>query len=325
MVTLKDVAQRAGVSVSTVSYVLNGKKTVRPETLKRINDAIEELEYCPNLAASSLKTNQSKIIGVIVSDMLNLYFVNVLAVIEQELKLNGYSMVLCNSQNDREKEKDCLRDLLAHNIDGVMLIGTGGNDYSAFRRMQTPMVCVDRISDEDFFTVRTDNVLGGRMGTECLIQKGYKKIVYIGNPEYDFSRERCRGYEQAMRTAGLEKKMDIRNVYSLDISKAAVEIEELLSQNRDYEAVFASTDNYAICAMKALARAGRKVPEEVGVMGFDDVIPASFSVPELTTVAQPKEEMGRVAVQALMRLLAKESIHEKQVLLKPVIVERESC
>lgn len=325
MATLKDVAEMAGVSASTVSYVLNGKKTVRPETLQRIEDAIEKLDYCPNLLASSLKTNQSKTIGVVVSDLKNLFFVDVLASIEEELGRQGYCMTVCNSDNSSSKEKKSLRRLLSRNIDGLILIGTGVNDFTNFRKITLPLICIDRVSDKEFFTVQTNNSLGGMIGTKYLISKGYEKILFLGNRDYGFSNERYQGYADAMKESGLERFIDYHNLDTLRVESACQAVGKMLDNNKKFDAIFGCMDYFAIGALNALIRHGIRVPHEVGVLGFDDIAPAKFTVPVLSSVAQPKQELGATAVQCLLKLLNHEDLEGRQILLAPKIVARESC
>lgn len=324
MATLKEVAEMAGVSVSTVSYVLNGKKKVRAETMKRIEDAIDALDYCPNLLASSLKTNQSKTIGVVVSDITNLFFVDVLKNMEEELTKSGYCMIICNADNDAEKEKKSLRRLLSRNIDGLILIGTGDSDLSGYRKIKLPLVCLDRVADEEFFTVRVDNVLGGRLATQYLLKKGRRKILYIGNSRYRFSKERCQGYEQEMTEAGLSENISVLDLQTLKADEAFREIDGLLKQGQRFDAVFGGIDYFAIGALKALLSLGIPVPEETAVIGYDDIAPAKFTYPELTSVAQPKAEMGRTVVQYLLTMIQGEKVEGHERILKPHIVERAS-
>lgn len=324
MATLKEVAEMAGVSVSTVSYVLNGKKKVRLETLKRIEKAIDALDYCPNLLASSLKTNQSKTVGVVVSDITNLFFVDVLKSMEEEFTKSGYCMIICNADNDAEKEKKSLRRLLSRNIDGLILIGTGDNDLSGYRKIKLPMVCLDRVSDKEFFTVRVDNILGGRLATQYLLKKGHRKIIYIGNSQYSFSRERYQGYKQGMMEAGQDENIKVLDLHTLKSDEAFQETCELLKQGERFDAVFGGIDYFAIGALKALLSQGIKVPEETAVIGYDDIAPAKFTYPELTSVAQPKAEMGRIVVQYLLSMIQGEKLEEQERVLKPHIVERAS-
>lgn len=179
MVTLKDVAEKAGVSVSLVSYVLSGKKRVRPETYQRIQDAVEELDYYPNLAASGLKTNSSKMIGVVVSDMMDAFFTEIINKLEKDLLNNGYCMTVCNSENNAKTERKCIRNLLSHSIDGLILIGTGDNDYTFLKNQKIPVVCVDRMSGEGITTIKTNNMQGGIIGAEYLQKKIMNQLLFF--------------------------------------------------------------------------------------------------------------------------------------------------
>lgn len=325
MATLKDVAEMAGVSVSTVSYVLNGKKTVRPETLKRIEDAIEQLDYYPNLLASSLKTNQSKIIGVVVSDMTNLFVIDVLCSIEEELGKEGYCILVCNSNNNSKQEKKCIRRLLSRSIDGMILIGTGANDFSNLSQSSIPIVCIDRYSGSSFYTVKSDNVMGGRIGTEYLIAKGYQTILFLGNQAYQFSKDRYEGYEMAMRSAGLELGIRYYDLATLRADEAYDLVDKLMNEGIQFDGVYGCIDYFAIGAVSALVRNHIKVPEEVGVMGMDDIPPAKFTSPSLSSVAQKKTELGKTAVEVLLNLLHNEVPEKRMILLEPHLVIRESC
>lgn len=324
MTTLKDVAEMAGVSVSTVSYVLNGKKKVRPETLKRIEDAIDTLDYCPNLMASGLKTSLSRTVGIIVSDISSMFYTQLIGHMEAELDKCGYCMILCNSDNDPEREKKCLRRMLSRNIDGLILIGTGNSDLSNFRNIKLPLVCVDRISDEKFFTVKVDHVYGGRIATEHLISKGYRNILFIGNLNYIYSDERYSGYRQAMASAGLKHNMMNLKIDKLDIKTAFAETERLVQNGFRFDAIFGCLDIVALGAMKALQKNGISIPDQVGVMGYDDIPDAVSVYPELTTIAQPLNEMGMLAVQYLMKMIKGEKMPASPGLLKPVLRERGS-
>lgn len=325
MATLKDVAELAGVSASTVSYVLNGKKTVRPDTLKRIEDAIEKLNYCPNLLASSLKTNRTKTIGVVVSDLKNIFFVDVLAGIEEELAERGYCMTVCNSDNSPAREEKCLRGLSSRNIDGLILIGTGDKLSPGSYRTDIPIVCIDRVSADKFLTVRGDNVMGGYLGTKYLIDCGCRRILFLGSKGWRFSRERYQGYERAMIQEGLQEDLMLRELDGLDAGEACQLIQSIIREGRQFDAVFGCTDYIAIGALKGLIKCRIPVPEQIGVMGYDDIAPASFTIPELTTVAQPKREISAAAVKSLMCLMEGKQVDEGSILLEPRIVERESC
>ena len=164
MTSLKDVAQLAGVSPSTVSYYLNGKKKVRPETAERILVAVRELNYQPNLIARSLKMRVTHSIGIVVSDLSNIFYLDILSGMENVLRSRGYSSIVSNSRSDGQIEKENLRELTNRNIDGVILLGTGQNVAPKCSEYGIPIVSVDRIGSEETFTVSVDNVQGGYLG-----------------------------------------------------------------------------------------------------------------------------------------------------------------
>lgn len=322
MSTLKDVAEMAGVSVSTVSYVLSGKKKVRPETLEKIQQAIRELKYQPNLLASSLKTRQSKTIGLVVSDLKSLFFVDILASMEEELACHGYCMIVCNADNDADREQNCLNQLLSRNIDGLILMGTGSSLLADSWDREIPTVSIDRVSDPHLLTVLTDHVSGGYQGAQYLISRGYRNIIFLGSKDMTFSQERYQGCRQAMLEAGLQPRL--KELDTLSWEEACQVVRSMAAQELEFDAVFGCTDYIAIGAMKGLLQAGYSIPDQVAVLGYDDIGPAQFTIPELTTVAQPKEELGKTTVRCLLKLLRKEEIKDKRILLQPFIKERES-
>ena len=269
MSTLKDVAEIAGVSVSTVSYVLSGKKTVRPETLKRIQDAIKQVDYCPNLLASGLKTNLSKTIGVVMWDMQNNYSIEVLRVMEDTICKYGYCMIVCDSDQSPEKEKKNLRRLLARNIDGLILMGSGNNVLSSYRNAQIPIVCIDRAADEAFLTVQSDSVAGGQMGTEYLLSKGRRKILFLGyDLDFDFARKRLLGYKKAMELAGLSDEIHYEILPERSVKCAMDRVEKFLQDKFDYDAVFGCVDYFAIGAMNALIKHGTRCQNRCLYLGL---------------------------------------------------------
>lgn len=325
MITLKDVAEMAGVSPSTVSYVLSGKKKVKPETQERIDNAVRTLGYYPNLIASSLKTNRFMTVGVIAYDLDNHFVTNIVAKIESELEKRDYCMILCNSGNEPEQEEKCIRRLLSRNIDGLILIATGEKPYTELDTHGLPLVSIDRVISSKYYCVRTDNIQGGKMATEYLIGKGCRNILYLGNRKIPFAEERYEGYRLAMEKAGL-------NGYIHDTYPRTTEIEEMqqcLEKERtaygEFDGVFASVDYFAVSAIHALKASGYNVPDKVKVIGHDNIDIGRFSLPAVTTVVQQWEEMSKLAVDNLMSRIAGEKPKTGIVLLDPYIIERESC
>jgi len=325
--TLKDVAKQAGVSASTVSYVFNGKKTVRAETAKRIFDAIEDLGYHPNLAARSLKTNQTRSVGIVVADFSNIFYIDVLSGIERRVAQGGHSSIVCNSRNSAQTEFENLRSLVERNVDGILLLGTGHNTTKTIGELTVPVVSVDRIPHRVTNTVSIDNVKGGYLGARYLLDKGLKNITFIGFNEQLSSRDRRQGCLNAYADAKIDPTDHFRYVET-DISpeagyRLATEIVGGRPR-RAVEAIFAGTDYVAFGVLKALSDLGLSVPGDVAVVGYDDLLLSQFTTPGLTTIRQPAELMGEQAADMLLRLLAKEPVRER-VRLQPSLVVRDSA
>lgn len=302
MVTLKDVAKKAGVSVSLVSYVLNGKKKGRPETYKKIMDAVEELDYYPNLAASGLKTNCSRIIGVVVPDMMDLFFTELLNNLEKDLLEQGYCLIVCNSENSAKIEKRCIRNLLSRRIDGLILMGTEDNDYTFLHQQEVPIVCVDRISGKDIPTNKTDNIKGGLVGAEYLHKKGYRDICFFGVKQKGYAIDRMNGFIEYAKDNQLDyHTFELEN---LSYEQVNIGVKQILSKGEVYpKAIFCCTDAIAAYTLRALAEHGVKVPEDMAVLGFGNSTLCEYTNPPITTVAQDKKKISRDTVDYIMRML----------------------
>ena len=325
MATLKDVAERAGVSASLVSYVLNGKRKVKPETLKRIEDAIEELDYYPNLQAASLKTKHSKLIGVVVSDMSSAFNADLLTGIEEALNLQGYCMIVCNSHNSPQKEKKNMRRILSQNIDGILLIGMGKNDFSPLKETAVPMICVDRYSGDDFYMVGNNNIKTGTIAARYLLSKKYKHILSLGIQKHHFSRERYQGFAEAIKNTVSTPDIIYQDLPDITPDEAEKAVTTLLSKGVHFDAVYGCIDHFAIGALRALYQNGLKVPEQIGVLGTDDITPARYLTPALSSIAQQKSAIGRTAAETLLQLIHQEKPKEKVCLLDPILIVRETC
>ena len=326
MASLKDVAQLAGVSPSTVSYFLNGKKKVRPETEERILQAVRELQYRPNLVARSLKMKRTKSVGIVVSDLSNIFFLDVLAGIENVLTEAGYSSIVSNSRNSEEIERENLRDLTNRNIDGVILLGTGGDTARPEECAGIPVVSVDRIGDAKTHTISVDNRRGGYIGARYLLQKKKKNIIFIGFAQRISRHERYEGCRDAYAECGIDADKHLRYVETeISPEHGYQAVMDLFAQGKlkDCDAIFASTDFAGFGILKALRDLGIQVPDEIGVMGFDGLPLSQYVSPTLTTVQQPRLEMGRQAAAMLLGIIEKKET-EGSVLLRPSLVIRES-
>ena len=334
MATIRDVAEQAGVSQSTVSHVVNGTRFVDPGTADRVRAAIAALDYRPNSLARSLRRRVTHTIRLLVPDNANPFFAGLARVIEDAGYAEGYSVVLCNSDLSEAKQATYLDVLLSKRVDGLILVSSGL--ISAADRLDpmprvfdagVPCVVVDRdLGDLPIDQVLVDNEQGGYLAGRYLVGLGHRRIACLEGPtESTPSAGRIAGFRRALAEAGtpLRAEATVGGNGRYDGGESAMG--ELLRRGVPFSALFAFNDPMAIGALGALRRAGRRVPEDVSVIGFDDIAPASAIYPALTTVAQPIAEMGRRSVRMLLDRIADRSVSCARVVLPTRLVERESC
>lgn len=303
-ITIKDIARRASVSVATVSYVLNDTRYVSPELRARVIEAIEELGYRPNLVARSLRQSRTKTIGLIVPDNSNPFFAEIAKGVEDSGFNVGYSVILCNSNAMPERELAYLEMLSAKQVDGIIFIATtaeirhirplveGGIPAVIFYRDSSDM-------DVDRFMI--DNHQAGYLATEHLIQLGHEHIACIQPASATTpSALRVTGFRRALEVHGLSCDEALMPRGDNLISGGQRIGAQLLASGRKFTAVYAGNDAMAIGCIRALRDHGVRVPDDVSVIGTDDIMLASVFEPSLSTIAQPKYEAGRQAVDMLM-------------------------
>ena len=326
MATLKDVAERAGVSVSTVSYVLNGQKKVKDETLKRINDAIQELGYLPNMIARGLKTNVSNTIGVIVTDLDNLFFVDIVRVIETTALKYNYNVILCNSRHSTEREEKHIKNLVGQRIDGMIIAGTGENCSASLGCMDIPVVTIERGEGVGSGSVIMDDVFGGQLATQYLVDKGRMPMAILTfSLSFSTFRNRVHGCRKALEANGYEYNENLMVEAEFgSYSEGYYAAKELLERKIKFNSLFACNDLLALGAMRAFMESGLRIPEDVAVVGYDDIQISKIFVPSLTTVAQSTHDIGVNAVRLLHQLMKNEEIKESKIKLAPQLIIRES-
>ena len=307
MATLSDVAAAAGVSPTTVSRYLNNNIALPAATRERIDAAIKQLDYRPNLLAKRLSTGRAEAIGLVTPDIGNPFFAQLAAVVESEAERHGYAVYMTSTHGDRAREIEAIRRMRDRHVDGLILMTNRPDDGSLAHLLADD----DRVvlMDEDvpgigLSRVFVENTRGAYMATRHLIAAGHKHIALIGGPPGLMSvRERLAGYHQAMEEADLPVGTeDVRlREYSRDFGRVATE--QLLQSATPPSAIFACSDYLAVGVLQALQAAGLSVPENVSLVGFDDMPFAEMVNPPLTTVRQPVAEMGRMAVDQLMALL----------------------
>lgn len=327
--TIKDVAQAAGVSYTTVSHVINHTRRVDPDTSKRVTDAILALGYHPNIIARSLRKGETNTIGLIVPDASNLFFAEIARKIEDFGYNQGYSVILCNSDNNPKKQESYINTLLAKQVDGVIFISAGGEpkDLHLFNQNKIPVVVADRdVPVELADVVLIDNEKAGFEAVSYLIELGHTCIACItGSNDLSPSMQRFEGFKKAHRKKGLKWNPALVSNGQFTFSSGESVMASLLTQSPRPTAVFALNDMMAIGAMTAARKAGLVIPGEISFIGFDDIELASAITPALTTIAQPIEEMARFATEMLIdRIQGKRTGGNIRKILPARLVIRES-
>jgi LacI family transcriptional regulator len=331
MATIKDVARLAGVSTTTVSHVLNGTRFVSDDLRVRVVEAMDRLNYHPNVLARSLRRGETRTIGLIVPDQANPFFAEVARTVEDTGFQNGYNVILCNSDDTLEKEAAYLQVLIAKQVDGVIFIAAGPQQehLDELVRQGIPFVVADRdIGQSPADVILVNNEQGGYDVTRYLIELGHLRIACIAGPsQLTPSAERVLGYRRALAEAGLpvDEGLIVPGDFRYEGGESAMW--RLLRMEWPPTAVFCCNDLMAIGALRAIRTAGLLVPRDVSVAGFDDIRLASAMWPSLTTVAQPIVELATRSVEALIgRMQGKPMLEPmERVVLATKLIVRDSC
>jgi len=307
--TLKEVAKKAGVSITTASKILNDKPFqihISEETKKKVLEVAKELNYYPNIFARSLRTKKTGIVGVIVSDITDPYFGGIINGAEKILNENDYYFLLSSAQNSPQREELYLTKLRKSRVDGLLILGGTqrftNNEVEQLVRSGIPIVVVGRSAPHpDICSVTVDNFTGGFLATEHLIKLGHQDIVHITTtePRVD-GEERLNGYKSAMEKHGLKNKCWIEKG-DITAESGYKAMTNTLKKGKRPTAVFAFNDISALGVMRAIRNQGLRIPENIAVVGFDDIPIAAHFDPPLTTMRQPQEEMGRRGAELLIR------------------------
>lgn len=316
MVTIKDVAEKAGVSPSTVSRALSGKVPVDRETKEKVLRAVRELNYQPNVLAQGLKQGSSKTIGLIIPNVRNLVFPAAIRGITDVARQHGYTVVLCNTDEDTDTEKAYVNNLRLRLVDGLIFSTATESSEHILRLREEgfPVVLLIRHLGEAVDAVIADNFKGGYDGTKFLLLRGFRRIALInGTLNLDLYRQRFEGFKQALLEAGvpLLEEMVIHDTSGWEDGYRAML--NLLDRGLQPDAVFATSDPKALGVIKAIKERGLKVPEDVSVLGYDNLETSQFMDPPLATIAQPFYEMGQRAAERLIKLI------RSKRRLKPVV------
>ncbi len=328
MANIKDVALHAGVSVTTVSHVVNGTRFVSEVVRQRVEAAVRELGYVPSAVARSLKHNTTHTFGMVIPNNSNPYFAEIIRGVEDRCFAAGYNVILCNSNDDPERQAAYLRVLAEKRIDGLIFVVTGSDAVvrATLGGINTPLVLLDReVSGVSGDLVEVNHVLGSQMATRHLLELGHPRVACIsGPPGLSPSSQRRAGWKDALEHAGVERKESDLARGDFTARGGYLAMQALLRRRPRPTAVFACNDLMAFGALTAAREAGIAVPQQLSIVGFDDIDLAAFSAPPLTTVAQPKQQIGTVAADLLLDRVSNARTDNRQMILDPELRVRAS-
>ena len=328
-ITMADVAARACVSKATVSHVINETRFVEEATKSRVREAIDALGYRPNVAARSLTTQRTRIIGLIISDVTNTFFGELTRGIEDALFANGYSLMLCNTNEVLEREEYYIDILLRQGVDGI-IAAAASQDWDALNeaaKLNIPIVMLDRtFENADSPYVGVNNSQGAYLGTRHLIERGYRDIgILSGFRRLSTMRERLAGFEQALAEAELPLRADWRIDSPLTIEDGKRAMQQLMGQAERPDAVFISNNLLSLGALMGLREMELVCPNDIAIVGFDDHPWAQVSDPPLTVVRQPTYAIGETAAQKVLQALNDGDGEVSSALFDCQLVMRQSC
>lgn len=327
MTTIKRIAELANVSNATVSKIINGKdQYISEPTRQRVLEIVAREGYIPNGIAKSLRVKNTKTLGLIIPDVMNLFFAELARGIEDAAEKKGYSLILCNSDNSEIKEEKYLNILQEKKVDGIILTASYADSNKSIERCNIPIVLVDRNIDIDkkVGRITVDNEKGAYMATVYLIEKGCRNIGFISaDTKYKPSAERLRGYERALKEFNIELNKDITYFKSFQVG-TGYEGTLTILKTGIIDSIFCANDLIAIGAIKALRENNIKIPDEIKIIGFDDIIISEYLDPPLTTVRQPIYDLGQNAIDILINLIENKD-KDITIVLDPILIERGSA
>ena len=327
--SVKDVAVLARVSLGTVSNVLNRPERVSPDTRLRVEQAMVDLGFVRNESARHLRTGRSRTLAYVMLDAANPFFTDVAAGIEEAAEESRFSLYMCNSGNRAEREADYLAHLVEQRVQGILVtpIDPESDHLTSVARGGIPVVIVDRTTrDESLCSVAVDDVLGGHLAVEHLLDRGHQRIAFVGGPEsIGQVRDRLQGAREGLATAGAPE-LTVLGTAATTVREGRLAGERLLglSGTRRPTAAFCANDLLALGLLQQVVASGLRVPHDLAIVGYDDIYFAGAAAVPLTSVRQPRHELGRRAAELVMDEAANSDHAHQQVVLLPELVARTS-
>lgn len=328
-VTIKDIAKVANVSYATVSRALSGSAEIGEETRERVLKICREIGYTTNYVARSMVMKETKLLGLIVANIDNPFMSEMAYHIEMRAREQGYNLMLCNSSHDITLERNVFELLLGRQVDGIILVPANAESYTNLKPLisKVPTVFVsENLRDLPESYVSVDNFRGTHIGTEYLYSLGHRSILYFGLRRGSVTHQlRADGYLDACRELGIEANV-FNSTYTLSSVQAGCQMaRQIFSKPFPYTAIFAATDSLALGVLEAAEEAGIRIPEDLSLMGFDNILYADLPRIRLTTIEQPKKTMATAAVDILLEKIADESSGYSHRILTPTLIVRSSC
>lgn len=327
MANISDVAREAGVSKSTVSRVINCNNIVSEEMRVRVTRAMKKLDFQPNAQARSLSLKRNNFIGVIVPEIRRPFYGEIIDGIEETLVNAGYYLALCSTHNQPGHELNLARLMRERRVDGLIIVTPRELDSKTLQNLAAekfPVTLIDGTAKALVSSVIIDNYEGARTAVRHLIKLGHRRIGLIAGLDTPECRERLRGYREALETANIafDPSLVVRGDYLEESGASATE--KLLSLHGRPSAVFATSDLMAIGALRTMRSYGLQVPDDISLVGFDDIEPARWVSPMLTTIRQPLRQMGEIGAKKMLKILNGEEPEITRIVLSGELIERES-
>ena len=328
MTTMKDVAKTVGVSLGTVSNVLNGREVVQDETRLKVLQVMKQLNYVPNSVARALKTNRTQIIGIMLPSITNPFYATIARVADDVVQNLGYTLLISNTDRNPNREFESAKALLEKGVDGIIWIAKSMRfkELSLELNERLPILYVDsELNESEGDQLSVDNYQGGALAAEHLYQLGHRKIAVIEGPkEAKKSWNRIPGFYNKLLEHGISIEKNLIRIGNFEFDSGYDYMRSLLKEDSEFTALFAANDMMAVGAITAAREAGLKVPDDLSVVGFDDIMLAQYFDPALSTVRQPAEQLGRFAVEMLMKRINDPGIPHKYEVLPTEFIPRKS-
>ena len=327
MIKIKDVADAAGVSTATVSRVLANKPHVSTKVKKKVLDVVDALEYRPNRVARNLRAMQSNIIALIVSDIQNPFFQSVSRAVEDTAYAQGFSVMLCNNDENPDKERMYLNLMHDENVAGIIFSPTRqtADNFKEINKLKTPVVVIDRRVGNFVDNIIIDSIECSRDIVKHLLEHGNRRIGAVFGINSTTGRERFEGYTQALKEHGLKPDPNLARYVRAKESDGYTTVAEMLQMNPPPDAIFTSNGLLAAGALRAIHDSRRVIPNEIAFASFDDTPWSRLVVPSITVIEQPTYEIGQLATELLLKRLENPSRSTRTITLRGKLIPRQSC